>query len=136
MTAYAIALNTSCEGDRLASAVTSTFLPQTSWVKSAYTVDRRAEETLKHEQAHFDLSEVLARRLRAALRDFQSSCNGTDAARVALYAKYQNEDATLQRRYDRETAHGTDSRQQQIWEARIRSWLGDPIAPRRLPFSE
>lgn len=123
MTAYAMSLNTTCEGDRLVSRVTSTFLPHTSWVKSAYILDRRAESTLRHEQAHFDLSEVLARRLRADLSERRSPCDGSDAERVAIYAKYQEEDSKIQRQYDRETGHGTDSRQQQLWESRIQSWL-------------
>ncbi len=123
MTAYAISLNTACQGDILVSRVTSTFLPQASWVKSAYIVNRRAETTLRHEQGHFDLSEVLARRLRAELRELRSPCGAKDDTRAALYARYQKEDADTQRRYDRETGHGTDLGPQKVWESRIQSWL-------------
>lgn len=126
MTAYAISLNTVCVDGILVSRVTSTFLPQASWVKSAYITNRRAETTLRHEQAHFDLSEVLARRLRAELRGLRSPCGAKDDARAALYARYQKEDADMQRRYDRETRHGTDARPQQIWESRIESLLKHP----------
>lgn len=123
MTAYAISLNTACADGVLASKVTSTFLPNASWVKPGYSKDRRAETTLRHEQAHFDLSEVVARRLRDDLRELRSPCDVKDDARAALYARYQKEDATMQRRYDRETNHGTDLNQQRLWESRIQSWL-------------
>lgn len=123
-TAYAILLNTACEKGVLASRVTSTFLPHASWVKSAYFVDSGlAQATLGHEQAHFDLSEVIARRLRAELQSFRSPCDGLDSGRVAVYARHRQEDAKVQRQYDRETAHGTNLPQQRIWEARIQSWL-------------
>jgi len=123
MTAYAISLSTECADGILVSRVTSTFLPQSSWVKSAYIVNRRAETTLRHEQGHFDLSEVVARRLRAELRKLRSPCGENDEVRRAVYVKYQKDDADTQRRYDRETGYGTDARLQQIWESRIQSWL-------------
>jgi len=123
MTAYAISLSTECADGILVSRVTSTFLPQSSWVKSAYIVNRRAETTLRHEQGHFDLSEVVARRLRAELRKLRSPCGENDEVRRAVYVKYQKDDADTQGRYDRETGYGTDARLQQIWESRIQSWL-------------
>ncbi len=124
-TAYAIVLNTACEDDVLVSRVTSTFLPHASWVRSAYIVNRLAETTLRHEQAHFDLSEVMARRLRAELRALESPCDGADSTRLAIYARYKQDDAKVQRQYDRETEHGTLLSRQRSWEARIEAWLAE-----------
>lgn len=124
-TAYAIVLNTACQDDVLVSRVTSTFLPHASWVRPTYIVHRLAGTTLRHEQAHFDLSEVMARRLRAELRSLRSPCDGADPARLAIYARYKQDDAKVQRQYDRETEHGTILRQQRLWEARIQAWLAE-----------
>jgi hypothetical protein len=123
-TAYAIVLTTTCEDGALVSRVTSTFLPHASWVRPDYIVHRLAETTLRHEQGHFDLSEVMARRLRAELRSLESPSEAcADSAHLAIYARYKQDDAKIQRQYDRETDHGTNLRQQRLWEARIQAWL-------------
>lgn len=86
-----------------------------SWIRQAYTNDARI---LKHEQAHFDIAEIYARKLFKALTD--ANLNTTNMKQAndiykELFAEFKNREA----QYDNETAHGTIAEQQQKWYATI-----------------
>lgn len=119
LTAYEIQARTICEADGPAFRVTVRFLPDQSWIKPR----QRTARILAHEQGHFDLAEVTARRLRAALGLLDLACADGNAAFTKLVADFQGRDRELQRSYDRQTVFGTGSGAQRHWEARIRSWL-------------
>jgi Bacterial protein of unknown function (DUF922) len=82
---------------------------------------------LAHEQLHFDLTEVWARKVRAALADLPTACktregiNRMETTIAALEREWQAE----QVRYDRETDHGADARRQAAWEAKTRQSLAE-----------
>jgi len=83
---------------------------------------------LAHEQGHYDLG-LLAARVMA--RDLQNLRASTQAALgTALRDSFTLHTVTrlgpIQQRYDTDTAHGTNSQQQQRWEITIRSCLSDP----------
>lgn len=118
-TVYEIQARAACEGDRQTYSVTVLFLPGESWIRP----DQRVPRTLAHEQGHFDLGEVTARRLRAALRTIARPCGTPNAPFTELVGDFQRRDAELQRSYDRQTLFGTDSESQRRWEAQIESWL-------------
>jgi predicted secreted Zn-dependent protease len=105
--------------DGPAFRVTVRFLPNQSWIKPR----QRTARILAHEQGHFDLAEVTARRLRAQLASLDLTCATGTAAFTKLVADFQNRDRELQRSYDRQTMFGTGSGAQRHWEARIKSWL-------------
>ncbi len=122
LTAYEIQARTFCEADGPAFRVTVRFLPDQSWIKPR----QRNAQILAHEQGHFDLAEVTARRLRAALASLDLGCADGNAAFTKLVADFQARDLELQRSYDRQTMFGTGSGAQRLWEARIKSWLRTP----------
>ncbi len=119
MTAYTIQARASCRADRQAYGVAVLFLPAQSWIKP----DQRSPRILTHEQGHFDLGEVSARRLRAALAELDAPCGAGDTVFRKVVEEFQQRDAKLQRSYDRQTMYGVSAGPQRQWDARIRSWL-------------
>lgn len=107
------------QDDRRVFRVAVLLLPGQSWIRS----DQRIPRILSHEQGHFDLGEVTARRLRAALGRLSTSCQSGDEAFRKVVADFQQRDADLQRSYDRQTMFGAEPDAQRQWEARIESWL-------------
>jgi hypothetical protein len=82
---------------------------------------------LAHEQLHFDLTEVWARKVRAALADLPAACKTREgiARMEAAIATLERGWREEQARYDRETDHGADARRQAAWEASTRKTLTD-----------
>lgn len=120
-TVFELQTRSSCETGARTFRVTTQFLPDQSWSRP----DKRADATLAHEQAHFDLGEVTARRLRQALEALRLPCDAPDAGFLSVVAQFQQEDAAQQRSYDRQTMYGTDVEAQRTWERRIALWLKD-----------
>jgi hypothetical protein len=127
LTAYEIQARTICESEGPAFRVSVRFLPDQSWSKP----DKRTGLTLAHEQGHFDLAEVTARRLRAELASLGLPCASGNAAFTRLVADFQSRDGDLQRSYDKQTMFGTDVQAQRVWESRISGWLLDKSPERR-----
>jgi len=119
LTVYEIQARTNCEVDGPAFRVSVRFLPGQSWIKPPQRVAR----ILAHEQGHFDLAEVSARRLRAELASLDLPCAAGNDAFKELVAETNRRDGDLQRSYDRQTMFGTDTTAQRQWESRIKSWI-------------
>jgi hypothetical protein len=82
-------------------------------------------QLLDHEQLHFDLAELAARRIRKRFEEFKDICHdptGTEPIKV-MVAEADREFQEEQVRYDRETAHGADVRIQDAWTRRVRALL-------------
>ena len=101
------------------------------------------EQVLGHEQVHFDLTELVARRAnrrrgwhvaitRFEADDPREAMRGFAARWSAHMAALRAEWEALQARYDRETRHGTLPAAQAEWVARVRRELAAlPAVPRR-----
>lgn len=82
-------------------------------------------QLLSHEQTHFDITELAARRIRKELEILKEIC-ATPGAAGDLDTIIAGIDRELQReqaRYDRETAHGTNAPRQREWDSRVRREL-------------
>ncbi len=119
LTTYEMQTRTSCQDGRRVFHVAVLFLPDQSWVLPKQRIPR----TLSHEQGHFDLGEVTARKLRAALAQLNMPCNAGTEGFMKLVSEFQQKDAELQRSYDRQTMFGAEAGDQHQWNARIASWL-------------
>jgi hypothetical protein len=122
-TATLVDYQMSCTGDTFTWQIVSRFVPRGSWVKANHLMSRQSTQTLMHEQGHFDLSEVHARRARETLRRLRAPCALTDDEQNALIAGFHQQGHKLQVDYDRDTTHGTNLRRQQDWQERIANWL-------------
>lgn len=95
--------------------ITAFMDPEGSWVDP----EQAGPDLLRHEQGHFDLAEVFARRARRDL-DVRKL---TRRRAESIYRDRLGELASAQWAYDRDTNHGTLSSAQAEWSARIRGWL-------------
>jgi len=123
VTATVVEYEMYCTGTDFTWQIVSRFVPRSSWVKPDHLLNRQSEQTLLHEQGHYDLSEVHARRARETLRRLAAPCALTDAQQNALIQGFHQQADALQEQYDRETAHGTAQRRQREWEVQVEEWL-------------
>jgi hypothetical protein len=115
----AIEVSWECVDGSAASRARSVFDPSRSWWRQSGGDGDRA--LLAHERLHFDLTELWARRIRAALQALPAACRTSgnahelDAAVEELEHKWLVE----QKQYDKETANGFDAATQKAWSKRI-----------------
>lgn len=99
--------------------VESYFYPQLSWKKN---LNENNPELLKHEQLHWDITELYARKLRAA---FQNYIPQKDPKKEIdfIFRKFEKDRQQAQKSYDRETRHGIIKDAQKRWELKIKEEL-------------
>lgn len=79
---------------------------------------------LAHEQLHFDICELTARKLRARIAHvYQAGGDVFDPRFTREIQRIMAEEDTLQDSYDQETAHGIHKEAQQKWQEQIRRAL-------------
>jgi hypothetical protein len=107
--------------------VTAALDKSRSWVRAS--VLARSDQVLAHEQLHFDICELSARRLRQRIaQEYQA---GRDVFAPAFCQELQPllaEQADWNTRYDQETAHGLLKDQQQRWQAQLTQTLAQLAA--------
>ena len=123
-----------CEAGALVGSARATFDPARSWWRSTsaniWAAQRRGglqadAQLLEHEHLHFDLTEIAVRRIRKRFEEMKDSCDepgATDTVQGDI-EKIDRDLNEEQRRYDRETAHGTNAAVQERWAGRIRKLL-------------
>jgi predicted secreted Zn-dependent protease len=90
-----------------------------SWMKKEF----RKDHILKHEQGHFDIAEIYAKKLDSALKKKRYTAKDV-AILNALYDDYLGQMNELQLRYDQETKGGWDGLAQSKWRRFIFRELG------------
>jgi hypothetical protein len=98
--------------------VTAFFYPNESW----YKPNLCDAHILQHEQLHFDISEVFARRMRMKLRNTSFTENVKSEIRK-IYRETLKELEDLQDKYDWETNFSRNAEAQSRWNARIKEAL-------------
>jgi len=106
--------------DKDESKVTAHFYPTFSWYKPADT----SGTILRHEQAHFDITEIHARKLRKRIAQFTFSKNSSKEVKI-LYDNIEKERRAMQDQFDVDTHHSRDIQQEFIWENKIAKMLED-----------
>lgn len=92
--------------------VQSVFNTNESWV----ALNGRNDYVLRHEQIHFDITEIYTRKLRKELIDAKVTSENLVRAK-AIFDKVFNELNERQNRYDDETKYGDKKETQEHWEA-------------------
>jgi len=92
------------------------FYVEAIFIKSKSYITKYSEYILKHEQLHFDICELYARKLRQKLAetDFKKVKNVQQLIQNA-YAKVNQEFGREQEKYDKDTEHGLNAAKQQVW---------------------
>ena len=113
----AIGLNFQCKNGKANHIVTAEFEKNNSWYDPKY----KSDDVLSHEQLHFDIAEVFARKLRSKLSSMKNACD-----RPSVVAVFQTNDREFDEfaiQYDIETSHGTNKKKQIEWVNKIQSLL-------------
>ena len=87
-----------------------------SWRKPSLHLD---EYGIKHEQVHFDITEIFARKIRKELIENDVNEHGVEK----IYYANAKECREFQQLYDNETRHSLDERNQKRWNKHIRILL-------------
>lgn len=96
--------------------IEAVFFRHESWKNKNWLND----EVLAHEQKHFDIVELFARKLRKAIKEnkFQTYSALEEMLQV-LYDKYDEEMDVYQDKYDNETDGSMNGNQQRAWQKKI-----------------
>jgi len=86
-----------------------------SWVKE----DKKSEYLLKHEQTHFDIIELYARKFREELLSKSIKASKFSTIVQKLYDKYVDEIFKRQQLYDKETNLGMIKEKQEEWNKKV-----------------
>ncbi|HUL72178.1 MAG TPA: DUF922 domain-containing protein [Vicinamibacterales bacterium] len=121
---YALFYGVRCTGRALEFRVVTAMIPSGSWVRSS-VLESAADSarTLQHEQTHFDLAEVHARKMRTFFDGLYEPCLKSSEELAALADRMVKAEATEQKRYDEETANGRRADAQQKWNADVAARL-------------
>ncbi|MEO5591750.1 MAG: DUF922 domain-containing protein [Chitinophagaceae bacterium] len=89
------------------------FEKNTSWgrVKTDYI--------LSHEQGHFDIAEIYARKLNKIIKAYKFNAATAQKEVPAIYQKIMNDLSAMQNQYDDETDFSRDKEQQAAWSEKI-----------------
>lgn len=96
--------------------VYATFVTSRSWMSS------KLRQVLSHEQAHFDLTEIFARRFFQEGKKFIGTPEAESKLKT-LFKETNRQCNEMQSDYDAETQHGIDREKQEAWEKRISDLL-------------
>ena len=91
--------------------VSANFNKNTSWCRKEY----QSETLLKHEQLHFDIAELFARKLKLAFSNYSYSRNYQNEI-LEIFEEKKLEYHAMQRRYDEETEHSLNMFKQKEWK--------------------
>ena len=80
---------------------------------------------LAHEQIHFDISELYARKLRKELKEHKNQLTLKRGYMSRVFNQIYGESENRQTLYDQETEGGQNEAQQALWKAIIEKELGD-----------
>lgn len=97
------------------------FYPTKSW----YQPSLCDEVILSHEQLHFDISELYARKLKKRLNDATFTYSTIKAKVKAIYREINIELNDFQNKYDEETNFSRNREKQEDWELLMQKALGE-----------
>ncbi|RYU77167.1 DUF922 domain-containing protein [Hymenobacter persicinus] len=120
LTSATIDAQIGCKDYVFSGQVNAVFVPAESWVRDA---KKATPNLLRHEQLHFDITELHARMMRQKLAVAKLDCEHLQPAfrnlSNAAFSAWKREEA----RYDGETNNGLNEAKQKFWEEQVRQRL-------------
>lgn len=92
--------------------------PSSSWVFE----HKKDSALLAHEQLHYDITELHARKLRKLIAEYKLGRNIRKDLKV-IYQGVEDARNIMQNNYDKETIHSKDTAQQRLWNLKIDTLL-------------
>lgn len=118
LSAVGISAGLSFNEQELNINVESFFTPKLSWTK-----DKKSLYLLNHEQKHFDISEIHARKLRKEFSETKWNIKSASKTFNKLLKKYSAEENAMQEKYDKESKHSINKDIQEVWNKKIKEEL-------------
>lgn len=115
---FSWSMKSSKEGTEFKYEITNSFNPDRSWVKEG----KESEHLLAHEQLHFDISELHARKFRKELKAYKITKSIKQDLNT-IYTKNERARQKMQRSFDSETKHSQNKEAQEKWQTFIASEL-------------
>ncbi len=91
--------------------------------RSSVNPEKKSDEILKHEQGHFDISEIYSRKLHKNIMEEKLKEKILNKKMAEIASKYKNELDKFQDLYDKETNHSINKEKQLDWNNRIAKQL-------------
>jgi hypothetical protein len=120
LTDSGMSIELKCDGTTSKAVVKCYFNPHKSWTK-----DTESAYLLKHEQLHFDITELFVRKLRAQLAKLGNDCEALSDHIEEYYQRNYKEFVAYQDRYDRESEHSLNKEKQADWEQKVARELAE-----------
>jgi hypothetical protein len=108
-----IMLNTVSSSPDVEISIKSIFKKSKSWVKT------KTDLLLNHEQLHFDISELFARKTRKIFAEKKFNKKSLSNEMTALFKSQMLKLEAYQSKYDKETDHSRKSDKQTLWEKNV-----------------
>lgn len=114
MTKSKLKYNWGCDEGEFKFTVIARFDRGSSWKRDGIT-----DHILAHEQLHFDITELYARKMRKLVANLENPCElSSEEMKEKLTDVLEKWDAR-QKQYDRESHHSKDHEQQEVWDKMI-----------------
>ena len=94
------------------------FIKSRSWSQF-----KNSDTLLMHEQGHFDIAEIFARKLNKSIGEYQFNKNTFQKDLDAIYKSVVDEKEKYQQQYDDETDYSRNKSKQEEWFKKIESEL-------------
>lgn len=120
LTYSGLELSMQFDADGIRISTYAIFKPRESWTKN-----KKSAYLLNHEQQHFNLSELYARKFREALSIHSFKKSGADRFKEiqTLYKSFYSQMEKQQKKYDKESEHSKNKDQQEKWNQFIQGEL-------------
>lgn len=111
--------NVFLQGDSMSIVLPCLFYPKSSWVKK----ELKSSYLLKHEQIHFDITELFVRKMRKDLQAGRYTIKNFEKSAIKIIKKYQKQSAVFQNKYDKQTNHSINKSEQERWNTLVQKGL-------------
>jgi pullulanase/glycogen debranching enzyme len=119
ITSTALGIEYHLKNNALTYTITCRFSKNNSWGR------HKTEYILQHEQGHFDITELFARKLAKELREYKFDPHKYQDDVGKIYKKLMYEKEEYQNKYDKETDFSRNKEQQAEWLEKIRDELDE-----------
>lgn len=119
ITSTALGVEYHLKNNTLTYSITCRFSKNNSWGR------HKTDYILQHEQGHFDITELFARKLAKQLREYKFNPRKYQEDVSNIYKTLMDEKEEYQNKYDKETDFSRNKPQQEEWLLKIRDELGD-----------
>jgi len=119
ITSTALGIEYHLKNNTVAYIITCRFSKTSSWGR------HKTDYILQHEQGHFDITELFARKLAKELKEYKFNSRNYQEDVGNIYKKVMEDKEEYQNKYDKETDFSRNKPQQAEWLQKIKDELDD-----------